>query len=167
MNDTLEKLDSLRDQMTGALIGLARALEGQEISSSAKHAIAQGLAFALPGSMGDPVQLDELILMIREEKKKAAPDCAACKSPCGRTSDYRMEELWEQDGGLREKKFLLLTALCSVGSAAFRMMLVKTPDEEVFRFLCDGLFLLGYAFEENQLDPVLARADTIYLLCKS
>lgn len=167
MNEASEKTDRLRDLMIGALVGLARALEGQELSTSARHTLVQGLAFALPGSMGDPAQLEELIRMIHEEKKKAAPDCAACQSPCGRTSDYDMKELWTQDGALREKKYLLLTALCSVGAAAFRTMLVKAPDEQVFRFLCDGLFLLGYAFEENQLDPVLARAAGMFLLCNS
>lgn len=165
MNTSISVQEQARGQLIGALVGLARALEGKEPSSSAKKALADGLALSLPGSISDPGLLQDMARRIQEEKADAAPDCASCQSPCGRTADYSMEEMWQTEGPLREKKFLLLTSLCSVGSAASRAMLSGEPDEEVFGFLLDGLFLLGYAFEDNQLDAVLSRGAGAYLRC--
>lgn len=165
MNASIHEQEQARNELIGALVGLSRALEGKEVSRSAMQAMAGGLSLSLPGCIADPAVILEMTQTVRKEKEKAAPDCASCQSPCGRTSDYNMEEMWTAQAPLRTKKYLLLTALCSVGSAACRAMLCGTPDEEIFSFLRDGLFLLGYAFEENQLDPVLSKADRMYALC--
>lgn len=149
--------------LIGALIGLARALEGKEFTSSASHAIMKGLYLASPGIGAESRALPDMVRVIHEEKAKAAPDCASCQSPCGRTADFDMKGMWNARGKLYSEKFLLLSSLCFVGSAAY--MAAETSqdetEEEVIRFLCDGLFLLGYAYEAGQLDAVLSKAGEI------
>lgn len=157
---------TLQNDMTGALIGLARALEGRELTLSSKRVIVQGLSMALPGSHTDTSGLEEMAAvtnMIRSEKRQAAPDCASCQAPCGRTDDYDMNQMWQEEGLLRSKKFLLLCGLCAVASSLLPSIDGNEPAEEVIRFLCDGLFLLGYAYKDSHLDSILARIDGVYL----
>lgn len=148
-------------EMTGALVGLARALEGKEPAPSAIQAIIKGLYLAAPGMAAEPAVLDSTTRLIREEKAKAAPDCASCQSPCQRTADHDMKAMWNRAGTLRSEKFLLFTALCFIGSASFHAEPREVSDE-VIHFLCDGLFLLGYAYEPGQLDTVLSKAAGLY-----
>lgn len=187
MSIVFSELEQARNEMTGALVGLSRALEGKEYTKEAMEAIVNGLSAVLPGCTSDLEELRSMTEAVRREKLKAAPDCATCKSPCGRTDDYDMEEMWNSAEALRSKKFLLLAALSAVGTAAGRGGLLtisagnaKSPGaasgntavapadeaaEQVFHFLRDGLFLLGYAYEAGQLDNILSQADAMYHLC--
>lgn len=170
MNPSFDKLEQARNEMTGALVGLSRALEGKELTESAAKAMLCSLSLALPCGTSDITAIRNMTETLRREKFKAAPDCASCKSPCGRTDDYDLEEMWNSSDALRGKKFLLLTGLCSVGAAACRRLAQggEANDRipaEVLHFLRDGLFLLGYAYEESQLNMTLSKTAEIYLLC--
>ena len=70
--------------MLSALVGLANAIDGNEamVTETTVRLICEGLRA--------DENLEALMLRIRQEKARIAPGCAACKHPCGRTSDMDM-----------------------------------------------------------------------------
>lgn len=49
---------------------------------------------------------DYYINLIKEEKKRLAPDCASCLNPCGRTDDFDFNEL-NNDQNLNLKREII------------------------------------------------------------
>ena len=74
-------------ELIGKLIGLARATEGNE------HLIRESLFTLIRASLSQDIDDKELIKLCDEEKKYLVPDCFSCMCPCGRTSDYDIEEI--------------------------------------------------------------------------
>lgn len=100
----------LQDKLTGALIGLARATEGNEhlVSASTDQAVLEGLFATLTNVNFDNEAIAALIKRVSAEKEKLVPNCAFCASPCGRNHDYDMQNLWTADADIRSLKSLIL-----------------------------------------------------------
>lgn len=159
----MEKNTTYADRLTGALIGLSMALEGKEYTESASRTIQSGLALlSLSCSVPDQEHLRSMTDRVHEEKALAAPDCATCLSPCGRTADYDMNRLWNEKEPLRSRKILLLHTLCQTASLGSQTAKTGLPETETSVFLLNGLFLLGYAYEPQQLDEFFDRAGEIW-----
>ena len=77
-----------RDQLAGALVGLARASEGKTyaLTEATFRLICQALAATVSERTGLRA-LQGLTEEVHLEKQRLAPDCAVCASPCGRTAD--------------------------------------------------------------------------------
>ena len=98
----------LQDQLTGALIGLARAAEGNVPGPSTDKVIIEGLFTTVTNVNFNNETINTLIDRVHEEKHKLVPDCESCGSPCGRTEDYDMKGIWEADEDIRSLKSLIL-----------------------------------------------------------
>lgn len=83
----------LQDQLTGALIGLARSTDGNEwaLKDSTAAIVVEGLFATLTNVNFDNEALQRLIDRVEEEKARLIPDCAVCASPCGKNNDYDMD----------------------------------------------------------------------------
>ena len=88
MNHSIQdspSLAALRDELTGALIGLARTCSSHPRTESTDAALTAALrACALSD---DEAELRDHIECIHAEKALAAPGCAACLARCGNTDD--------------------------------------------------------------------------------
>lgn len=136
-------------QLTGAVIGLARATEGNEdkITPQTRQAMIDGLAATAPGVPGD---LEALLARVAEEKRKLIPNCCTCAAPCGRNNDYCLEDLQWEPQEIRELKALLLSAARTIAGAA---------DPNAFPFLCRALIMLGISgYRREHLLPILQEA---------
>ena len=76
-----------------ALIGLARAAEAKEIPAGTAPVLFAALSSVTPGNPLSASASRDLVEQIHKQKAIIAPDCAACPSPCGRTSDLLPEDL--------------------------------------------------------------------------
>ena len=92
-------------ELIGKLIGLARATEGNE------HLIRESLFTLIRASLSQEIDEKKLIKLCNEEKKYLVPDCFSCMCPCGRTSDYDIEELEEESGVGRDLRVIILNEL--------------------------------------------------------
>lgn len=83
----------LQDQLTGALIGLARSTDGNEwaLKDSTAAIVVEGLFATLTNVNFDNEALQRLIDRVEEEKARLIPDCAVCASPCGKNNDYDIQ----------------------------------------------------------------------------
>ena len=103
----------IQDDLTGALIGLARATEGNEhmISDTTAAVIVEGLFATLTNVDFDNDALLAIKERVQIEKRKLVPNCFTCTSSCGRNNDHDMRKLWEADEDVRSLKSLMLSLI--------------------------------------------------------
>lgn len=153
----------LQDELTGALIGLARAMDTiPEIPAETWQIIIEGL---FTNTSFHEKTLHELIDRVHAEKFKLVPDCAVCSSPCGRTSDYNMENIWNAQENIRSLKLLILFGVRSMAAYAHHALLLGYTDEEVNRFFAKALFAIGEDWDTEDLLPVAMEVSEKTLKC--
>ena len=91
---------NLQDELTGALIGLARACENNKKTENTDQIIIEGLFTTITNVNFNDDTLREMIQRVNEEKHIIVPDCSVCKNPCGNTDNYDMKRIWEADEDL-------------------------------------------------------------------
>lgn len=146
----MESIDR-KFRLTGALIGLARATEGNEhlVTPETKHILLEGLKATVPGVSAD---FEALLTEIGSEKRRLIPNCYTCAAPCGKNNDFSLEEIRWEPQQIRELKALLLSAAQAVAGYG----------ETVFPFLCKALIMLGITgYRREHLLPVLQEAGSL------
>lgn len=99
----------LQDELTGALIGLARAVDSASaISKRTVQVIIEGLFTTVTNVSFDNAAIENMIQKVRAEKERLVPDCSKCQSPCGKTGEYDMQQMWNADKDIRSLKSLIL-----------------------------------------------------------
>ena len=135
----------LQDRLTGKLIGLARATDGNEhlINKDASMVIIESLFATLTNVNFDNAALEALCGRVDAEKKKMVPDCFACASPCGKNNDFDMEKLWNADEDIRSLKSLILFGIRGVAAYAYHAAVLGYRDADVEAFLYKALIVIG------------------------
>ena len=99
----------LQDQLTGALIGLARATDGNtQPTEDTYKLLVKGLFTTITNVNFNEVTIQALIDEVHAEKEKLVPNCSDCGAPCGRNDDYEMSKVWDADEDIRSLKSLIL-----------------------------------------------------------
>lgn len=155
----------LQDQLTGALIGLARAAEGNVINTSADKVMIEGLFTTVTNVNFNNETITELIQRVHREKEKIVPDCAQCASPCGRTNDYDMKKIWQTDEDIRSLKSLILFGVRGMAAYAYHAAVLGYRDEEVNSFFYKALFVIGEDWAMEDLLPVVLEVGEMNLKC--
>ena len=154
-----------QDQLTGALIGLARAADTNVPTASTHRAVIEGLFTTLTNVNFNEETVRRQIDMVRREKAALTPDCGACACPCGRTDEYDMNLLWEANEDIRSLKSLILFGLRGMAAYAYHAMVLGYTDEEVNRFFYEGLFAIGEDWGMEELLPIVMKVGQVNLKC--
>lgn len=158
----------LQDQLTGALIGLARATEGNvsSVTEDTHRLVMEALFATLTNVNFDNNVIEELTRRVEEEKQRLAPDCSVCGSACGRNDNYDMEKLWNANEDIRSLKSLILFGIRGMAAYAYHAALLGYTDEEVNRFFYKALFAVGMDdWGMNELLPVVLEVGEVNLKC--
>ena len=156
---------NLQDHLTGALIGLARAADTNVPTASTHRAIIEGLFMTLTNVNFNEETILRQIEIVRREKAALTPNCSNCASPCGRTEEYDMNRLWEDNEDIRSLKSLILFGLRGMAAYAYHAMVLGYTDEEVNRFFYEGLFAVGEDWGMEELLPVVMKVGEVNLKC--
>lgn len=156
---------NLQDQLTGALIGLARAADTNTPTVSTHRAVIEGLFTTLTNVNFNEETVRQQIDTVRREKGLLTPNCSACACPCGRTDEYDMSNLWEADEDIRSLKSLILFGLRGMAAYAYHAMVLGYTDEEVNRFFYEGLFAIGEDWGMEELLPIVMKLGQVNLKC--
>ena len=154
-----------QDQLTGALIGLARAADTNEPTASTHRAVIEGLFTTLTNVNFNEETVRQQIDTVRREKALLTPNCGACACPCGRTDEYDMNLLWEANEDIRSLKSLILFGLRGMAAYAYHAMVLGYTDEEVNRFFYEGLFAIGEDWGMEELLPIVMKVGQVNLKC--
>ena len=158
----------LQDELTGALIGLARATEGNEdlVSDSTAQIVTEGLFATLTNVSFDNEAIQKLIGRADEEKRKLVPDCYHCLSSCGRNNDYDMKKLWEADEDIRSLKSLILFGIRGMAAYAYHARVLGYSSEDVHHFLYKALYAIGMDdWGMDELLPIVLEVGEVNLKC--
>lgn len=170
----------LQDQLTGALIGLARAYTETTSQKAGESDATHGqgtsgslnaTAIAAPGSLTRLVleglfttvtnvnfnneTIEALISNVRTEKQKISP----------LTPDYSMEELWEAQEDVRSLKSLILFGIRGMAAYAYHARVLGYSDETVDAFFFEALNLLWQELPMEALLPAVLKVGEINLSC--
>ena len=156
----------LQDELTGALIGLARAVDDTAaISKRTGQVIIEGLFTTVTNVSFDDAAIQNMIQKVRAEKERLVPDCSKCQSSCGKTDEYDMQQLWDADEDVRSLKSLILFGIRGMAAYAYHANVLNYEDAEVNRFFCEALFKIGYEESVETLLPVVLKVGEINLKC--
>ena len=158
----------LQDELTEALIGLARAIEGNEdlVNEGTYKLIIEGLFTTITNVSFDNVTIKRLIEYVKLEKARLVPQCGGCGSPCGRNDNYDIQKLWNADEDIRSLKSLILFGIRGMAAYAYHAMMLGYSDNDVNNFFVKALFTIGMDdFGMNELLPVVMEVGEVNLKC--
>lgn len=158
----------LRDRLTGALIGLARATEGNDhmLSDSTAEVTVEALSATRTNVEVDNEVLLTLLKRVDDEKRKLVPECYNCASSCGRTDNFDMQKLWNAGEDIRSLKSLLLFGIRGLAAWACHAGAKGCRDEEIHRFLYRALFAVGMDdWGVEELLPMVPELGEVNLKC--
>ena len=163
MNKTLV---DFQEELTGALIGLARATEGNEhlVNKETDRLLLESLQ-AAGDRRADETAVRKLIVKVREEKNRLVPDCAVCASSCGRTAEYDQREALLEGEDVRSLKSLIRFGIRDIADYAYPAARLGYRDGEVIRFLYKALYFLGWNGGSEYLLPVAMETEEIRQRC--
>ena len=156
----------LQDELTGALIGLARVIDsGVEPTERTYQLIIEGLFTTLTNVSFDDAAIQKLIEKVRQEKTKIYSTRMCTALPCQQTEEYDMQKLWNDDENIRSVKSLILFGLRGMAAYAYHAMVLGYTDNEINRFFCEGLSQIAEELSIEQLLPMVMKVGEMNLKC--
>ncbi|HIZ74672.1 MAG TPA: hydroxylamine reductase [Candidatus Mediterraneibacter stercoravium] len=157
----------LQDKLTGALVGLARAAEGNGdmVTKDTDRLIIEGLFATITNVNFNDETISALIDRVHAEKDRLFPSCLRCASVCGRNEDYDMRSIWDGDEDIRSLKSLILFGIRGVAAYAYHASVLGYTDEEVNKFFYKSLFTIGTDWGMDELLPVVLEVGEVNLKC--
>ena len=158
----------LQDELTGALIGLARAAEGNEhlVNEEMNQLILEGLFTTVTNVNFNDETLKILIYKIENAKKKLVPNCFTCSGSCGRNDNFDMNTLWTTDEDIRSLKSLILFGIRGMAAYAYHASVLGYTDETISKFFYKALFAVGMKdWGMDELLPIVLEVGEVNLRC--
>lgn len=157
---------NLQDELTGALIGLARALDNDTpVKESVWRVMIEGLFTTITNVNFNEKTICGLIRRVQAEKEVLSSQCSDCASPCSKSSDYDMSLLWNADEDIRSLKSLILFGIRGVAAYAYHALVLGYSDEELNRFMAKALFSVGEDWDMELLLPIVLEVGKYNLTC--
>ena len=149
----------LQDQLTGALVGLARSAEQAPNGNDATwRLLIEGLFATVTNVNFNEKTLRVLIDRVHEETSRLASGAAWGQ-------DYDMERLWNAQEDIRSLKSLILFGVRGMAAYAHHAMVLNYTDEEVNRFFVKALIVIGEDQDMEELLPVVMEVGEKNLKC--
>ena len=158
----------LQDELTGALIGLARATEGNEqlVTEEMNQLVLEGLFTTITNVNFNDETLKLLIDKIEDTKKKLVPNCFTCSDSCGRNNNFDMNTLWTSDEDIRSLKSLILFGIRGMAAYAYHSSVLGYTDETISKFFYKALFAIGMKdWGMDKLLPIVLEVGKVNLRC--
>ena len=148
----------LQDELTGALISLAKAADSTEtISKRTGQTIIEGLFTTVTNVSFDNAAIENMIQKVRAEKERLAPDC--------RIKEYDLQQLWNANEDIRSLKSLILFGIRGMAAYAYHANVLNYEDAEVNQFFCEALSKIGYEESTEALLSTVLKTGEINLKC--
>lgn len=158
----------LQDELTGALIGLARAAEGNEhlVNEEMNQLVLEGLFTTVTNVNFNDETLKILIYKIENAKKKLVLNCFTCSGSCGRNDNFDMNTLWTTDEDVRSLKSLILFGIRGMAAYAYHASVLGYTDETISKFFYKALLAVGMKdWGMDELLPIVLEVGEVNLRC--
>lgn len=151
------KIAELQDQLTGALIGLARTWNGRQPGADTDRIMLEGLFTTITN-----VNFNEETI---KKQMEAVTRAKESSDSFVRNDNYDMKKLWNADEDIRSLKSLILFGLRGMAAYAYHAFMLGYTDHEVNAFFYEGLSAVGEDLDMEQLLPVVMKVGEINLKC--
>lgn len=157
---------ALQDELTGALVGLARIANG-DAAAAAKFAplFIAGLFTTVTNVNFNEATIRALIDKVHAAKDATGHGCSCCSVNCGRGADYDMQKLWQADEDVRSLKSLILFGIRGMAAYAHHAMVLGYTDAAVDSFFAKALFAIGEDWGMDELLPIVMEVGEKNLKC--
>lgn len=156
----------LQDQLTGALIGLARTTDGETLTTENTYKLLiKGLFTTITNVNFNEQTLKAMIDEVHSEREKLVPNCSACTDPCGRNNDYDMANVWGANEDIRSLKSLILFGIRGMAAYAYHAGVLGYSNDEVNKFIAKALFAIGEDWGMDQLLPIVLEVGRVNFTC--
>ena len=144
----------LQDALTGALIALARTIQGkQTISAKISKQILDGLFTTVTNVNFNDVTIQQRIDAIHREL------------PAG-TADYDMNKVWDAQEDVRSLKSLILFGIRGMAAYAYHAMILGYTDAQLDAFFVKALCAVGEdTWGMDELLPIVLEVGEKNLAC--
>ena len=143
-----------QDELTCALIGLARAAFKKASSKKADELMMKSLFTTVTNVNFDLSRIDELITLVEEEKKNL-----------GGADNFSTEALWDGDKDIVSLRSTLLIGMRGMASYAWHAYALGKNDPEVISWFYKGMKALGEEYSALQWLDLLMEFGKINLKC--
>lgn len=156
----------LQDQLTGALVGLSRAVDNApDANEGTWRLMIEGLFTTVTNVNFNEKTIRELIDRVHKEKVRLVPGCSGCSSRCGSNDDYDMNLLWNAQEDIRSLKSLIRFGVRGMAAYAYHAMVLGYTDDAVNRFFAKALFAVGEDWGMDELLPIVMEVGEKNLKC--
>ena len=129
----------LQDELTGALIELARLRNEEDLPESTWRLAIEGLFATVTNVNFDGEALEALIDRVHAEQRAASARFAGAV-PAG---DYDMERVWKADEDIRSLKSLILFGIRGMAAYAYHALVLGFAKDEINAFFIKALRAVG------------------------
>ena len=148
----------LQDELTGALIGLARAASSSSAAGDRTwRLIIEGLFTTVTNVSFDDKTIMDMTERVRGEKIRLSDGFAE--------NDYDMSELWNENEDIRSLKSLILFGIRGMAAYAYHAMVLGYTDEKLNRFFAKSLAVTGSEQTKEELLAAVMEVGRYNLNC--
>lgn len=156
---------NLQDQLTAALIGLAKVCESNAKTENTTKLLLKGLFTTITNVNFHDDVLREMIAEVYEEKEKMLPKCLSSEEKHGNIDDYYMKDIWNAQEDIRSLKSLILFGIRGMAAYAYHAAVLGYSDPEVDEFFYQALAVLGEDIGMDELLPIVLKVGEVNLKC--
>ena len=142
------------DELSAALIGLARAAKGKKPGNKAKEIMIEGLFAVVTNVNFDKARFDEFIRRAEEEKEAL-----------GGAQNFEVEKLFKGDPDIVSLRSTLLLGLRGMAAYAHHAYVLGKEDPEVTDWFFKGLYEAGVEHTVEEWLSLLMEFGNINLKC--
>ncbi|MEG0541906.1 MAG: hydroxylamine reductase, partial [Angelakisella sp.] len=132
-----------QDDLTDALIGLARAVKNAKPTKASDELMMKGLFTTITNVNFNDATVKKLTDEINAEKDTIAKN----------TDNYDVQKIWEDNEDIRSLKSLILFGLRGMAAYAYHAFALGYTDDTVTDFFYEGMYALGEDYSMEQLLP--------------
>ena len=145
----------LQDELTSALIGLARVCQTNAPTAQTHRLVLEALFTTITNVNFDESTIQIMIDRVRAEKAALG----------GQAGDYDVRQIWKADEDIRSLKSLILFGLRGMAAYAYHALMLGRSSEEVDAFFLKGLAALGEDWGMDELLPIVMETGKVNLTC--
>lgn len=145
-----------QDELTGALIGLARAARSGHPTENTNTIIIEGLFTTITNVNFFNDTIKKLTAKIHAERAKINAE---------KYEDYDMSNLWEDNEDIRSLKSLILFGIRGMAAYAYHALALGKTDDDVNEFFYEALYSIGEKLDQNELLPLVLKTGEINFKC--
>ena len=167
---------NLQDELTGALIGLARACQTAAPTAYTHRVVLEGLFTTITNvnfneetmhTMIDKVNAEKAALLSNEEGAldKLRKLFGSSSDADRAAANFEMKKVWDADEDIRSLKSLILFGMRGMAAYAYHALMLGQHDDSVDAFFLKGLRSLGEDLKMEELLPIVLETGKVNLTC--